>query len=40
LAPVITIILSLWIYQRVPYDYQIIAMCMTAVAIYLMAKES
>jgi drug/metabolite transporter (DMT)-like permease len=38
LAPVITIILSLAIYSRIPFPYQIAGILMASVAIYLLAE--
>ena len=38
LAPVITIVISLVIYSRIPYGYQVVGMCLATVAIYLMAE--
>jgi len=38
LAPVITIVLSLAIYSRVPSSYQLVGMCMATTSIYLMAE--
>ena len=38
LAPVITIVLSLAIYTRVPSVYQLTGMCLATAAIYLMAE--
>ena len=37
-APVITIVLSLAIYSRVPSSYQLVGMCMATASIYLMAE--